>query len=52
MAINDHRERRRGELDYPLHKAVFENDVKLVSKLLKTHDVGLKDIHGKKMIQS
>lgn len=38
-------ERRRGP-EYALHKAVYENDVKLVSKLLKTSDVGQKDIHG------
>lgn len=30
----------------PLHKAVFDNDVKLLSKLFSKHDVTAKDKHG------
>lgn len=32
---------------YPLHKAVFENDLKTLSRLLRKHDVTAKDKHGK-----
>lgn len=32
---------------YPLHKAVFENDLKNLSRLLRKHDVATKDKHGK-----
>ncbi|XP_018336355.1 ankyrin repeat domain-containing protein 13C [Agrilus planipennis] len=31
---------------YPLHKAVFENNLKNLSRLLRKHDVAEKDIHG------
>ncbi|KAK9874289.1 hypothetical protein WA026_002641 [Henosepilachna vigintioctopunctata] len=33
-------------VDYPLHKAVFENDLKSVSRLLRTVDIAAKDRHG------
>lgn len=32
--------------DYPLHKAVFNNDLKFVSRLLRKYDVTAKDKHG------
>lgn len=32
---------------YPLHEAVFKNDIKKLSRLLRKHDAGLKDKHGK-----
>lgn len=36
------------EIDkYPLHKAVFDNDLKTLSRLLRKHDVAAKDKHGK-----
>lgn len=36
------------EIDrYPLHRAVFENDLKSLSRLLRKHDVAAKDKHGK-----
>ncbi|GJQ75330.1 hypothetical protein Trydic_g23513 [Trypoxylus dichotomus] len=31
---------------YPLHKAVFENDLKNLSRLLRKHSVAAKDKHG------
>lgn len=30
----------------PLHKAVFDNDLQTVSRLLRKHDVAAKDKHG------
>lgn len=35
---------------YPLHKAVFDNDLKNLSRLLRKHDVTAKDKHGKLII--
>lgn len=36
------------EIDsFPLHKAVFENDLKNLSRFLRKHDVAAKDKHGK-----
>lgn len=32
---------------YSLHKAVFENDLQGLSRLLRKHDVATKDKHGK-----
>lgn len=32
--------------DFPLHHSVFNGDVKLVSKLIRVHDVSQKDVHG------
>ncbi|XP_045469195.1 ankyrin repeat domain-containing protein 13C [Harmonia axyridis] len=32
--------------EYPLHKAVFENDLKNVSRMLRTVDIAAKDRHG------
>ncbi|KAF7283652.1 hypothetical protein GWI33_023288 [Rhynchophorus ferrugineus] len=32
--------------EYPLHKAVFQNDLPGLSKLLRKHDVASKDKHG------
>lgn len=32
---------------YPLHQAVFNNDLKSLSLLLRKHDVTAKDKHGK-----
>ncbi|KAL3271060.1 hypothetical protein HHI36_021560 [Cryptolaemus montrouzieri] len=32
--------------EYPLHKAVFESDLKSVSRLLRTVDIAAKDKHG------
>lgn len=32
--------------EFPLHEKVFCGDIKEVSKLLRTHDVSQKDIHG------
>ncbi|XP_038049547.1 ankyrin repeat domain-containing protein 13C-like isoform X2 [Patiria miniata] len=32
--------------DYPLHESVFNNDIRKLSALLRTHDVAEKDIHG------
>jgi hypothetical protein len=31
---------------YALHKAVFNNDIKLISQLLRNYDINHKDIHG------
>ena len=31
---------------YPVHECVFKNDVRLLSKLLRTDDVDQKDKHG------
>ena len=31
---------------YPLHKAVFEGNLRKVSSLLRDHDIGEKDCHG------
>lgn len=31
---------------FPLHRAVFENDLKNLSRLLRKHDVCIKDKHG------
>lgn len=31
---------------FPLHKAVFENDLQSLSRLLRKHDVTAKDKHG------
>lgn len=36
------------EIDsYPLHEAVFKNDIKKLSRLLRKYDVAQKDKHGK-----
>lgn len=35
------------EADYPVHKAVFENDLKKLSQYLRKYDVAAKDKHGK-----
>lgn len=35
--------------EYQLHQSVFNGDVKLVSKLIRTCDVSQKDIHGIKL---
>jgi hypothetical protein len=32
---------------YPLHRAVFEGNLRKVSSLLREHDIGKKDCHGK-----
>ena len=32
--------------EFPVHKSVFRNDVRLLSKLLRTDDVDQKDKHG------
>lgn len=32
--------------EYPLHKAVFDNDLKTLSRLLRKHDIAAKDRHG------
>lgn len=32
--------------DYPLHRAIFENDLKTLSRLLRRHDITAKDKHG------
>lgn len=34
--------------EYPLHKCIFQNDVKTLISLIKTkkHDIAEKDIHG------
>ena len=32
---------------YPLHKAVFEGNLRKVSSLLRDHDIGERDIHGR-----
>lgn len=32
---------------YPLHKAVFEGNLRKVSSLLRDHDIGERDCHGK-----
>lgn len=32
---------------YPLHKAVFENDLQILSRLLRNNNVAAKDKHGK-----
>lgn len=37
---------------YPLHKAVFEGNLRKVSSLLRDHDIGEKDIHGRYIIRS
>ena len=34
---------------YPLHEAVFNNDLKSLSRLLRKHDVGAKDKHGESL---
>lgn len=48
MSADDHSdgedERRRQQ--YALHCAVFHNDLKLISHLLRNYDIQLKDIHG------
>lgn len=36
-----------GDSYYPLHKSVFDNDLKNLSRLLRKHDVAAKDKHGK-----
>ena len=33
--------------NFPLHKAVFDNDLKCLSRLLRKHNVAAKDMHGK-----
>lgn len=35
----------------PLHKAVFDNDLKLLSRLLRKHDVTAKDKHGNRNLK-
>lgn len=36
------------EIDrYPLHRSVFQNDLKNLSRLLRKHDVSEKDRHGR-----
>ncbi|KAL8610585.1 Ankyrin repeat domain-containing protein 13C [Nucella lapillus] len=32
--------------DYPLHASVFEGDKRRVAQLIRTHDIGQKDVHG------
>ncbi|XP_052778178.1 ankyrin repeat domain-containing protein 13C-like [Mya arenaria] len=32
--------------DFPLHHAVFSGDTKLVSQLIRVHDLAQKDVHG------
>ena len=32
--------------DFPLHQGVFNGDTKLVSQLIRVHDVAQKDVHG------
>ena len=32
---------------YPLHKAVFEGNLRKVSSLLRDHDIDQRDCHGK-----
>ena len=34
------------EVKYALHCAVFNNDLKRISQLLRNYDIQLKDIHG------
>lgn len=34
---------------YPLHRAVFENELQSLSRLLRKHDIGAKDKHGSYM---
>ncbi|WAR24070.1 AN13C-like protein [Mya arenaria] len=31
--------------DFPLHHAVFSGDTKLVSQLIRVHDLAQKDVH-------
>ena len=31
---------------YPLHRAVFEGNLRKVSSLLRDHDIGERDCHG------
>lgn len=35
---------------FPLHKAVFENDLKTLSRLLRKHNVATKDKHGMQIV--
>lgn len=35
------------QMDCPLHKCIFEDDYRKLSQLIRTHDVGQKDKHGK-----
>lgn len=35
------------QIDCPLHKCIFEDDYRKLSQLIRTHDVGQKDKHGK-----
>lgn len=37
-------------VDCPLHKCIFEDDYRKLSQLIRTHDVGQKDKHGKALI--
>ena len=39
-------ESERRQQQYALHCAVFNNDLKLISQLLRNYDIQLKDIHG------
>lgn len=32
--------------EYPLHASVFEGDKRRVAQLIRTHDLGQKDLHG------
>lgn len=34
-------------IDCSLHKCIFEDDYRKLSQLIRTHDVGQKDKHGK-----
>lgn len=36
--------------EYPVHKAVFENDLKKLSQYLRKYDVAAKDKHGKAQV--
>ena len=36
--------------DFQLHECVFNADIKVLSKLLRSHDVSKKDKHGKHLI--
>ena len=43
--VEESREISPGE-DFPLHQGVFNGDLKLVSQLIRVHDVAQKDVHG------
>lgn len=33
-------------MDYPIHKCIFQGDIKSLSTLIRTHDIAEKDKHG------